>query len=146
MEIKFMRIIVDVRLQFLLNELAAAFGLLLVGCPLIAGSHEKATPVVIPYEGAPLTAAVDGEMLVIVNNSENTLYHRIFPTDILPAIEWAPSIAPERCPAEQRIDFGHEKRIAPQGNHQRAIGVQNCILVDLPGVGAGCECSSTGYG
>lgn len=107
-----MRIIVDVRVRFLLNGLAAAFGLLLVGCSLIACSDEKATPVVIPFEGAPLTAAIDGQMLVIVNNSENTLYHRVFPTDILPAIEWAPCIAPERCPAEQRIDSGDEKRIA----------------------------------
>ena len=107
-----MRFNVDIRVRFLLNGLTAAFGLLLVGCSLFAGSHEKATPVVIPFDGAPVTAAVDGKMLVIVNNSENTIYHRVFPTDILPAIEWAPCIAPERCPAEERIDSGEEKRIA----------------------------------
>lgn len=107
-----MRSIVDARVLFLLNGLAVIFGLLLVGCSLIADIGEKATPVVFPFDGAPVTAIVDGNTLVIVNNSENTIYHRVFPTDILPVIEWAPCIAPERCPAEERIDSGEEKRIA----------------------------------
>ena len=107
-----MRSMVDVRIRFLLNGLAVAFGLLLAGCSLIAGSHEKATTVVIPFEGASVTAAVDGKMLVITNNSEKPIYHFIFPTDFLPVIEWAPCITPESCPAEHRIDSGDEKRIA----------------------------------
>ena len=106
-----MRRIVERKVRFLLNGSVAILALLLVGCSLIASSAEKATPVVIPFEGAPVTAAIDGKMLVIANNSKNAIYHRIFPTDSLPAIEWAPCIAPETCPAEQRIDSGDVQRI-----------------------------------
>jgi len=106
-----MRHIVDVRVRHLLIGLVAILGLLIAGCSLITGSDERAAPVSFPFAGAPVTAAVDGKVLVITNNTENAIYHRIFPTDILPAIEWAPCIAPETCPAEQRIDSGGENRI-----------------------------------
>jgi hypothetical protein len=85
--------------------------LILVGCSLAACSNEKAEPNVVPFEGAPVTATVDGKVLIIDNNTENHIFPRVFPTDILPAIEWAPCIAPEPCPVEQRIDSGSEKRI-----------------------------------
>lgn len=111
-EIKVMTNIVDAKVRFLVNGLAAAFGLLLVACSLVSGSPEKATPVVNPFVGASVTTAIDGKMLIIANNTATTIYHLVFPTDILPAIEWAPCIAPESCPAEQRIDSGVEKRIA----------------------------------
>ena len=107
-----MRYLVDLGVRFLPNGLLAILGLFLVGCSLIAGSDEVATPLVIPFEGAPVTAVVEGGMLVITNNTENAIYQRIFPTDILPVIEWAPCIAPETCPAEQRIDSEGEKQIA----------------------------------
>lgn len=106
-----MRHIIDLRGRYLLNGLTVIFGLLFLGCSLVACSDEKAAPVVIPFEGAPVTAAVDGKMLVVSNNTANVIYQRVFPTDILPVIEWAPCIAPEICPAEQRIDPGNEKEI-----------------------------------
>jgi hypothetical protein len=106
-----MRDVVDERVRFLVNGIAVVFGVLLVGCTLVSGFRDKATPVVNPFVGAPVTAAVDGKMLVITNNSEEAIYHLVFPTDILPAIEWAPCIAPETCPADQKIDPGGEKRI-----------------------------------
>jgi len=104
--------IVDAKVRFLVNGLVATFGLLLVGCSLVSGSHEEATPAVNPFVGAPVTAAIDGKTLIIANDTEETIYHLVFATDILPVIEWAPCIAPESCPAEQRIDSGDEKRIA----------------------------------
>ncbi|GMQ78662.1 MAG: hypothetical protein BMS9Abin02_1189 [Anaerolineae bacterium] len=86
-------------------------GLLIVGCSFDIGLGRKATVVVSPFEGAPVTASVDGKTLVVTNNVSKRIYHRVFPTDILPAIEWAPCIAPETCPADQGIDPGDEKRI-----------------------------------
>ena len=103
--------IVEPQKRFQLNGLVAIFWLIIVGSSLAACANEKAVPVVVPYEGAPLTAAVDGKFLIVANNSDDTIYLRIFPTDILPAIEWAPCIAPEACPADQRIDPGSEKRV-----------------------------------
>lgn len=106
-----MRHFVDLRGRFLLKGLILILGVLFFGCALIACADEKAAPIVIPFEGAPVTAAVDGQMLVIANNSENPIYQRIFATDVMPFIEWAPCFAPETCPAEQRIDPGQEERI-----------------------------------
>jgi hypothetical protein len=74
--------------------------------------RDKATSVVNPFVGAPVTAAIDGKTLIIANNTDETVYHLVLPTDILPVIEWAPCLAPEACPAEQRIEPGDEKRIA----------------------------------
>jgi hypothetical protein len=50
--------------------------------------------------------------MVIANNGSDDIYFLIFPTEILPVIEWAPCIAPETCPAEQLIRPGEEKQIA----------------------------------
>jgi hypothetical protein len=86
-------------------------GLLIVGCSFGTALGGKATVVVSPFEGAPVTAGVDGRTLIVTNNMQNRIYHRVFPTDILPAIEWAPCIAPETCPADQEIDPGDEKRV-----------------------------------
>ena len=88
--------------------LIAAAGVMMVGCSLVGGK----TPVVIrPYEGAPVTAAVDGRTLIVANNMTKRIYLRVFPTDILAVIEWAPCIAPETCPDNQAIDPGGEKNI-----------------------------------
>ncbi len=106
-----MRPIVELKNRLFPNGLIAILVLLLVGCSLVACSTEKVEPVVVPFEGAPVTATVDGKTLIIANNSENVIYLRVFPTDILPVIEWAPCIAPETCPVEQRLDSGSEKRI-----------------------------------
>lgn len=106
-----MRQLVNSKIQFFLDEMIAILGLLLISGAMVACANEKAAPVVLPFEGAPVTAVVDGKMLFIANNSEHTIYLQIFPTDILPVIEWAPCIAPETCPDEQRIDPRSEKRI-----------------------------------
>jgi hypothetical protein len=98
--------------RYVLSGLLAAFGLLLTSCSSIEGSPGETTPLVSPDKGAHVTASFDGEMLVINNNTPHTIYHLVLPTEVLPAIEWAPCIAPEVCPVEQRIDSGDEKRIA----------------------------------
>ena len=102
----------DVRNQWLAMGLAVCCGLLLIGCSLTTSLREKATPVVYPFVGAPVTAAIDGKTLIVANDSDETIYHVVFPTDILPVIEWAPCLAPEACPTEQRIDPGDEVRVA----------------------------------
>jgi len=66
---------------------------------------------VFPAEGAAVTATVDRGKLTLTNNSLNTIYFRIFPTEILPVIEWAPCIAPEVCPAEETIEPGSKTQI-----------------------------------
>ncbi|HSG18316.1 MAG TPA: hypothetical protein VLE70_18615 [Anaerolineae bacterium] len=104
--------ITDFRNQWLTMGLVACCGLLLVGCSLMTSLRDKATSVVNPFVGAPVTAAIDGKTLIIANNTDETVYHLVLPTDILPVIEWAPCLAPEACPAEQRIEPGDEKRIA----------------------------------
>jgi hypothetical protein len=92
--------------------LVAAGGLLLLGLAIVAGCRERGAPIIAPYAGAPVTVSVDGKRLVISNNTADTIYFRSFPTEILPVIEWAPCIAPEVCPAEQRIGSGEVKEIA----------------------------------
>lgn len=112
LDVKFMRTAFDRKPLFLLNGLLIAFGILFTGFLLVSCLGKKAPPVVRPFVGAPVTATVEGKMLVIANDSDNVIYHLTFPTEILPAIEWAPCIAPETCPIEQRIDSGKEKRLA----------------------------------
>ncbi len=87
--------------------LAAVTGFLVAGCSIARGEEAIGLN---PYEGAPVTAGVDGNTLIVTNNMSNPVYIRVFPTDILPAIEWAPCIAPETCPADQAIERGEEKR------------------------------------
>lgn len=58
-----MRSIFDGKIKYLFNGLADAIVLLLVSCSLIAGSDETATLVMLPFEGAPLTAAIDGKIV-----------------------------------------------------------------------------------
>jgi len=99
----------------LILESVVALGLLLVGCSFPFSMDAKVTPTVFPSIDAPLTASIDGKKLVVTNNSDETIYHLVFPTDILPAIEWAPCIAPETCPPDNKIDPGQEKRIALKG-------------------------------
>ena len=112
MEIKGITNIVDLIARFLVKLSAAAIGLLLVSCSLASGSQEETAPVLSPFRDAPVTATIDGKVLVITNNTEKSIHYQIFPTEILPVIEWAPCIAPDNCPAEQKIDSGDEKRIA----------------------------------
>ena len=88
-----------------------AIGLLVVGCSPSTASGGKATVVMNPFEGAEVTAGVDGRTLIVSNNMQKRIYHRIFPTEILAFIEWAPCIAPENCPADQGIDPSEEKRV-----------------------------------
>lgn len=103
---------VEAMIRFLTIVLVAAFGLLIAGCSLKPGPQDKVEPVVQPYAGASVTAVIDGKTLVITNNSQKTIFHQIFPTDLLAVIEWAPCIAPESCSDDQRIDPGDEKRTA----------------------------------
>ena len=105
-----MRHIVNLKNHFHLRGLLPILWLL-VGSALVACGGEKEAPVVVPFAGAPVTATVDGKMLIIANNLDSAVYLRIFPTDILPVIEWAPCIAPETCPDDQRLDPGSEKSI-----------------------------------
>ena len=79
----------------------SAAALLLIGaCLGSVGCDKSPSPVVMPHEGAPVTAVIEGKNLFLTNNMPNNIYHIVYPTDILPAIEWAPCIAPEGCPAE----------------------------------------------
>ena len=94
------------------NRLLVVIGSLLLCYALASCSQEKSLPQIYPSLDTPVMATIDGRALLITNNSDKTIYHRIFPTEILPLIEWAPCLAPETCPAEQRIDPGQEKRIS----------------------------------
>lgn len=94
------------------SRFVAAGGLLLLALAIVAGCQGRSATIIAPYAGAPVTVSVDGRQLVISNNTANTIYFRSFPTEILPAIEWAPCIAPEVCPVEQRIGSGEAKEIA----------------------------------
>ena len=107
-----MRTFFDIGKQFPTTGLAAFCGLLLVGCLLTDPLREEATLVWHPFVGAPVTAAIDGKTLIIANNTDEPIYHRAFPTDILPVIEWAPCLAPEVCPDESRIEPGGQKSVA----------------------------------
>ena len=87
--------------------LLAATGVLIAGCSFVGA---EGTVVIKPHEGAPVTVSVDGKSLIVTNNMSKRIYLLVFPTDVLPAIEWAPCIAPETCPADQTIEPGEEKR------------------------------------
>ncbi len=94
-----------------LLSLMVLLGLLLAGCSSIRSARRSVGPTVFPAEGAAVTATVGRDKLTLSNNSSDTIYFRIFPTEILPVIEWAPCIAPEVCPAEETIDPGSESQI-----------------------------------
>ena len=98
--------------RFLLKGLLVAFTLLIEGCSVIPTSKDNVTPFIIPFEGAPVTVTIHNDRLVIANNRPDIIYYRIFPTEILPVIEWSPCMAPEVCPAEQQVNPGEEKQIA----------------------------------
>jgi hypothetical protein len=95
----------------LLKGLLVVFGSLILACSALTISGGNATPAIVPYAGAPVTVSIRSGRLVIANNSPESIYFRVFPTDILPVIEWAPCIAPETCPAEQHIGPGEGKQI-----------------------------------
>jgi hypothetical protein len=107
-----MKGLVHTSILLLPSHLMAVGGLLLLGLAIVAGCQDRSAPIIAPYAGAPVTVSVDGERLVISNNTADTIYFRSFPTEILPVIEWAPCIAPEVCPVEQRIGSGEVKEIA----------------------------------
>ena len=87
--------------------LLAIATVLIGGCSIVG---EKEPVIISPYESAPVTASVDGKSLIVTNNKSKPVYIRVFPTDILPAIEWAPCIAPETCPVDQTIEPGTGKQ------------------------------------
>lgn len=96
----------------MLKGLLVIFGVLTVACSSLTISRKDVEPSIVPYEGAPVTVTIRSGTLIIANNGLDDIYIRVFPTDILPVIEWAPCIAPETCPAEQHIRPGEEKQIA----------------------------------
>ena len=97
--------------RYLLIGLLLPAIILLTGCSLVNEQLATGTPIVGPFKNAPVTVTLDGQTLIIANHTPDTVYHLAFPSEILPAIEWAPCLSPEVCPAEQRIDPGVEKRI-----------------------------------
>jgi len=112
--------------RYILIGLLLAVIFLLTGCSLANEQPATGPPIVRPFEGAPVTVTLDGQSLIIANHSSDTVYHLAFPSEILPAIEWAPCLSPEVCPAEQRIDPGAEKRIelrsiAAEGTEEIAV-------------------------
>ncbi len=88
---------------------------LLTGCVLASEPAATGAAKVFPFEGAPVTVTLDGQTLIIANHTTQAVYHLLFPSEILPFIEWAPCLAPEVCPADQRLDAGAEKRIELTG-------------------------------
>jgi hypothetical protein len=98
--------------RFPIGRLLVILGLQLL-CGMLLGCTKKASPpAVYPSTDAPVTAEIDGSTLLITNNSDQAIYHRILPTEILPVIEWAPCLAPETCPAAQTVLPGEQQRIA----------------------------------
>jgi hypothetical protein len=91
--------------------LSVVASLLLLCLAMLSCSQEKPLPQVYPAADSPLTAAVDGRALIVTNNSDQSVYYLVFPTDILPVIEWAPCLAPETCPAEQTLDPGQARQL-----------------------------------
>ena len=103
---------VSFNFRFLLKGLLVVITLLMAGCSVVPLSKDNGTPIVIPFEGAPVTVTIQNDRLVIANNRPDIIYYRIFPTEILPVIEWSPCMAPEVCQAEQQVNPGEEKQIA----------------------------------
>ena len=98
----------------------------LTGCILASDPPATGTPIVRPSKGAPVTVTLDGQMLIIANNTPEAIYFMPFPSDILPVIEWAPCLAPEDCPAKQRVDPGTEQpmelgSIAAEGTEEITV-------------------------
>lgn len=117
---------------------------LLVAC----ADNSPATPIVAPEPGAPVVVTLNGDELLVANNTAEPIYQRIFASEILPFIEWAPCWTPEQCPDEEPIPAGESrifflKSIAEQDTQaitifwwplpgpQQAIDIQE-IEVELP--------------
>ena len=94
-----------------MSSLFLALVLLVNGCGFAHEPAATGTAIVSPFKGAPVKVTLDGRTLIVANHTSDTLYYVAYPSEILPVIEWAPCLAPEVCPAEQRIESGAEKRI-----------------------------------
>ena len=79
---------------------------LLGGCVVPFGSAPARSTVIAPYPGAPVEVQLAAEMLSITNNTRAPIYHFIVPSELLPAIEWAPCGTPDRCSPDITIKAG----------------------------------------
>ncbi len=89
-----------------MSSLFLALVLLVNGCGFAGGPAATGTAIVSPFKGAPVTVTLNGRTLIVANHTSDNLYYVAYPSEILPVIEWAPCLAPELCPAEQRIESG----------------------------------------
>jgi hypothetical protein len=83
----------------------AAWVVLVLGAISCRGSIQltQTTSGVFPHDGAPVTAHILRDDLVVANHRPNEIFHVIFPSEILPLIEWAPCWEPDRCDESLRI-------------------------------------------
>lgn len=88
----------------------------LMAAMLIAGcAADPGPPILYPKAGAPVTVALDSETLLVTNHSSRPIYYTIFPTEILPLIEWAPCWHPDQCPDETPIPPDGERQLPLSG-------------------------------
>jgi len=78
-------------------------------CTTTMGRTGKPAPITRPFPNAPVTVEITESALIISNNSEDVIYHVLFPMEILPRIEWAPCMEPDRCDSSLKIDAGEQK-------------------------------------
>jgi hypothetical protein len=99
-----------------LGRVVITGGLSLVIILLVAGcAADSSPPILYPDAGAPVTAALDGNALLVTNDTSKPVYHIVFPTETLPLIEWVPCWHPVQCPDQTPIPPGDERRIPLRG-------------------------------
>lgn len=89
--------------------LLALVSVLVSSCTSSLWRTGPAAPILRPYANAPVTMEIAASALTISNNTEDVIYHVVFPVEILPRIEWAPCRAADRCSPELKIEPGAQK-------------------------------------
>ena len=121
------------------NSKSIALYLLLLLFLVACIDNTPAEPIIAPEPGAPVTATLTGDEMVVANNTAEPIYQRIFPSEILPFIEWAPCWYPEQCPDEKPIAAGKSQTFSLKAIQERDTEAITIFWWPLPGPQTGID-------
>ena len=105
------------------------FFLILAACT----DNTPAEPIIASQPGASVTVTLSGDELIVANNTAGPIYQRIFPSEILPFIEWAPCWRPEQCPEEKPIAAGEARTFSLKSIAERDTEAITLFWWSMPG-------------
>ncbi len=115
--------------------LILSFLFILAAC----GGKEPAAPIIASQPGAPVTVTLSGDELIVANNTAGPIYQRLFPSEVLAFIEWAPCWQPEQCPDEEPIAAGEARTTSLKSIVERDTEAITLFWWPMPGPQAGFD-------